>query len=87
VKKLPRPPPIQDVDVRHLQLEQLTINGSAPADAAAEYGRLELLQWAREHHCPWDERTCYGAARTPGRTAVGAGAALPLGRGDVSRRR
>jgi hypothetical protein len=20
-------------------------------------GYLEVLNWAREHHCPWDERT------------------------------
>jgi hypothetical protein len=20
-------------------------------------GHLEVLQWAREHHCPWDRRT------------------------------
>ena len=24
---------------------------------AANYGHLEVLQWAREHHCPWDEQT------------------------------
>ena len=30
--------------------------------AAAEGGHLEVLQWAREHGCPWDEKTCYWAA-------------------------
>ena len=25
---------------------------------AAAGGHLEVLRWAREHHCPWDERTC-----------------------------
>jgi hypothetical protein len=25
---------------------------------AAEAGHLEVLKWAREHHCPWDEFTC-----------------------------
>jgi hypothetical protein len=28
----------------------------------AEGGHLEVLQWAREHGCPWDERTCGAAA-------------------------
>jgi hypothetical protein len=23
---------------------------------------LEMLQWAREHHCPWDQDTCQTAA-------------------------
>jgi hypothetical protein len=30
----------------------------------AEHGRLDVLDvlpWAREHGCPWDERTCGGA--------------------------
>ena len=26
--------------------------------AAAEEGHLEVLQWARENGCPWDEYTC-----------------------------
>jgi len=30
---------------------------------AAERGHLEVLQVAREHHCPWQELTCYYAAR------------------------
>ena len=30
---------------------------------AAEYGRLDVLQWARAQHppCPWDEDTCRAA--------------------------
>ena len=31
------------------------------ADAAAE-GHLNVLRWARENGCPWDERTCKLAA-------------------------
>ena len=26
-------------------------------------GHLEVLQWAREHGCPWDKMTCQYAAR------------------------
>jgi hypothetical protein len=29
---------------------------------AVEGGHLEMLKWAREHHCPWDAGTCYKAA-------------------------
>jgi len=29
---------------------------------AAEKGHLEMLKWARENGCPWDECTCSGAA-------------------------
>ena len=29
---------------------------------SAEGGCLEVLQWARAHGCPWDERTCLFAA-------------------------
>ena len=29
---------------------------------AAEGGHLEVLQWAREHDCPWSESTCICAA-------------------------
>ena len=36
-----------------------TIN---PCALAAAGGHLEVLQWAREHDCPWDFRTCYSAA-------------------------
>jgi hypothetical protein len=27
-----------------------------------EGGHLEMLKWARENGCPWDEQTCYSAA-------------------------
>jgi hypothetical protein len=30
---------------------------------AAERGHLSVLQWARRHQIPWDERTCAAAAR------------------------
>ena len=33
-----------------------------PCAQAAEGGHLEVLRWAREHHCPWNEVTCYYAA-------------------------
>jgi hypothetical protein len=29
---------------------------------AARNGHLEVLKWAREHDCPWDEITCSLAA-------------------------
>ena len=29
---------------------------------AAKYGRLEILEWARELNCPWDWRICWIAA-------------------------
>ena len=28
-----------------------------------EGGFLEVLQWARQNGCPWDESTCFGAAK------------------------
>ena len=28
----------------------------------ARCGHLEVMQWAREHGCSWNEQTCYGAA-------------------------
>lgn len=30
--------------------------------AIARLGRLDILRYAREHHCPWDARTCAAAA-------------------------
>jgi len=30
---------------------------------AAHGGHLEVLRWAREHHCPWDSDTCFFAAQ------------------------
>jgi hypothetical protein len=32
------------------------------ADAAGG-GHLEVLKWARENDCPWDELTCVSAAK------------------------
>jgi hypothetical protein len=32
------------------------------ARTAAKSGHLEVLQWARQHGCPWDSRTCSYAA-------------------------
>ena len=29
---------------------------------AASGGHLEVLRWAREHHCPWNSETCLFAA-------------------------
>ena len=45
-------------------------------------GHLHVLQWAREHGCPWDSWTCTYAAmgRVPGDVEVGAGAPLPVER-------
>ena len=31
---------------------------------AAQYGHLEILKWARQNDCPWDEDTCAGARST-----------------------
>ena len=31
-------------------------------EIAAEYGHLEVLKWARQNGCPWDEMTCSFAA-------------------------
>ena len=45
---------------------------------AAEGGHLSVLQWAREHGCPWDEWTC-NLKGAPGGVGVGAGAPLPVG--------
>ena len=51
-------------------------------------GHLDVLQWAREHDCPWDEkRVGRRWGRAPGRVAVGMAARLPIGGGHFSRRR
>ena len=34
-----------------------------PVPSAAEGGHLEVLQWAHQNGCPWDEQTCAEAAR------------------------
>ena len=31
-------------------------------EAAAHYGRLDVLQWARANGCPWNSKTCEAAA-------------------------
>ena len=40
-----------------LPVEQVDVRG------AAEGGHLEMLKWARENGCPWDEDTCANAAK------------------------
>jgi len=30
---------------------------------AAEFGHLDVVQWARKHGCPWDARACTIAAQ------------------------
>jgi len=48
-----------------------------------------VLKWARERRCPWNSLTCLYrcSGRAPGDAAVGAGARVPVGRGDVYDRR
>ena len=46
--------------LKALRAENFGTSGRA-ADAA-NGGHLEVLKWARENGCPWDERTCRGAA-------------------------
>jgi len=41
--------------------ERLPVGRETCANAA-EGGHLEVLKWARENGCPWDERTCANAA-------------------------
>ena len=55
---------------------------------AALHGHLEVLKWAREHGCVWDE-TCASAAQgghLAGGVEVGADAQLPVGQSDASAR-
>ena len=40
-----------------------TARGTRDVQGAAEGGHLEVLKWARENDCPWDEWTCACAAR------------------------
>lgn len=42
----------------------IAANDSCPLDAddCAARGRLDQLQWARSHGCPWDTKTCMNAA-------------------------
>ena len=44
--------------------ESSPIDMDSLCSGAAFGGHLELLQLAREYHCPWDERTCKCAVRT-----------------------
>ena len=48
---------------------------------AARVGKLDMLQWAREHGCRWDATVCElrRAAWAHGCVAVGAAARLPVG--------
>ena len=48
---------------------------------AAGGGHLEVLQWARQNGCPWDEQTCaHGSRRRPpGGASMGPPEWLPLG--------
>ena len=42
---------------------------------------MAVMQWAREHGCPWDSRNVCTrrSVLAPARAAVGAGAPLPVG--------
>jgi hypothetical protein len=40
-------------------------------------GQFELLKWARENLCPWDEWTCHNAAMN-GQFEMGQGEAMPV---------
>jgi hypothetical protein len=64
--------------------ERLPVEREDDRRNAALGGNLEVLKWAREHDCPWDERACgCCSARAPGRGEVGAGARLSVERGDA----
>jgi hypothetical protein len=55
---------------------------------AAEFGHLEVMRWARERGCPWDAATALRMRRCGGRSGGvegGAGARLPVGRGECER--
>ena len=45
--------------------------------------RSALCQVLTRNGCPWDKRTCSGAARASGSAAVGASERVPVGRDDV----
>jgi hypothetical protein len=53
----------------------------ATCASAAEGGHLDVLKWARENGCPWDEETCdeRGEGRPPRDVEVGARERLPVG--------
>ena len=44
------------------QHERKVVHGMHACEAAAKYGHLQILQWARREGCPWDARTCEAAA-------------------------
>ena len=52
---------------------------------AAREGHLEVLQWARQNGCQWDEDACRVArgGRPPGGAPVGASERVRVGRDDV----
>ena len=39
------------------------IGGGDVCSGAAGRGYIEILKWARENGCGWDERTCVEAAK------------------------
>ena len=41
--------------------ERLSLGGGNVSSAACK-GHLEVLKWAREHGCPWEQKTCSYAA-------------------------
>ena len=47
----------RDVTGLHLRIRRTFLKSECAAG-----GDLEILQWAREHHCPWDKTTCESAA-------------------------
>ena len=49
-------------DVQHLHHRQGRLDKRVVCEYAANYGQLEILQWARANGCPWNEFTCSGAA-------------------------
>ena len=46
-----------------VEIEDLCARRSGICALAARGGHLEVLQWLREHGCPWDAWTCELAAR------------------------
>ena len=49
-------------DVQHLHHRQGRLDKRVVCEYAANYGQLEIPQWARANGCPWNEFTCSGAA-------------------------
>ena len=44
-------------------LKRVIIKNKYTCQNAAENGHLEVLKWARENGCPWNELTCSCAAK------------------------